>query len=116
MTLFKIATDGQGFTQTGSVIEFQHRNAPGRVLGQKGGRQVFPRPQIDLLIFHLDPLLRQKHSDPTGIGGSSQLINLHVTAVDEHTVSRCTGHSKAAQCRSVMTNIVPLEQPASRGR
>ncbi|MNN86361.1 hypothetical protein D3C81_2037700 [compost metagenome] len=62
----------------GAVIEFQHRDASGRVLGQKRRAQVLPSPQVHLLIGHLDPLLRQKHPDPAGVGSTLELIHLHL--------------------------------------
>ncbi|MNT02606.1 hypothetical protein D3C72_1371100 [compost metagenome] len=86
--LLEVAADGHSLTETGAIIEFEHRNAPRRVLGQKCGFEVLPCPQIHLLIGHLDPLLRQKHPDPAGIGGTFQLIDLHLTSVDGNTAGR----------------------------
>lgn len=78
MKLFEITADGQGFTEMGAIIELKHRDAPRRIFGQKLGAQILAGPQIHLLVGHLDAFLRQKHPDPAGVGGTSQLIHLHL--------------------------------------
>src|SRR5579872_5017790 len=60
-----------------AVVELQHRQSTHRIYFQKFGRAIFSRCYINLFIGNLEPLLREKHSDPSRIRRLGIFVKLH---------------------------------------
>ena len=112
INLFQIAADRHNLTNTGAIIQLEHRHLTQGINAEKLLGQLLAAHQIDLNRIDFYPFFSHQYSDSPRTGGCSAIIEFHGLASYGYFMARPGSFSSASRC-SIACNMPALSKPVA---